>query len=48
MTAKDPDDRYGSAEELLTALEGMRDGLLHSGKKKKRGLLERLGLKKRK
>ncbi len=46
MTAKDPRDRYASAQDLLEALEKLRDRLLRSGKpKKKRGLLERLGFR---
>jgi tetratricopeptide (TPR) repeat protein len=49
MTAKDPRDRYASAQELLEALEELRDNLLRSGKpKKKRGLLERLGFRRSK
>ncbi len=46
MTAKDPNNRYPTSQSLLSALEALRVELLKSGKaRKKRGLLERLGLR---
>ncbi len=47
MTAKNPEERYANAEILLYHLEQLRDELLRSGRpEKKKGILERLGLKK--
>lgn len=50
MTAKNPDDRFRSAEELRVAIENLREELARAEKEKgakpvKKGLLERLGLK---
>lgn len=48
MTAKKPDDRYGSAQELLDALVALSNELVAraKGKQPKKGLLERLGITK--
>jgi eukaryotic-like serine/threonine-protein kinase len=50
MSAKDPKERYANAHELLDTLEKLRDDMLRSGKpkkeRKKKSLLERLGIKK--
>lgn len=46
MTAKQREERFESAKELLEVLEALRDDLIHGNKSgPKRGLLERLGIK---
>jgi len=45
MTAKNRDERYANTQELLEALERIQDELRTTGKTTKKGLLERLGIK---
>jgi len=50
MTAKNPDDRFRSAEELMVAIERLREEVARAERERgakpvKKGLLERLGLK---
>ncbi len=45
MTAKNPDDRFADTQELHAALRKLQDELSTPGTRTKKGLLERLGLK---
>ena len=45
MTAKNRDERFANTQELLEALERIQDELRTPGKPTKKGLLERLGIK---
>jgi hypothetical protein len=45
MTAKNRDERFANTQELLEALEKIQDELRTPGKPTKKGLLERLGIK---
>jgi hypothetical protein len=45
MTAKNRDERFANTQELLEALERIQEELRTPGKTAKKGLLERLGIK---